>query len=303
MSFETASLLEPLGGDEPCGPELRDLSDGDQFHELASSEKPVDWGRQRDRVLSLAQGCRDLRVWIWLTRSSLSADGWTGLAAGLELIADGLDCFWDKLPPYDPEETNPRERFMGRLAALSSLGVSSSLFLPADLAKRRDVYFLSQELDTLIARTEPAPAVEQAAARIDAVLSRIGDLVRARFGPGNDPQLGFELLRGKLSLLTAKLRGAGVGAEPGQEEAPVGSSTPIRPAAQGPIGSRDDVVRTLDLVLAYYRIHEPSSPVPLLIERAKRLVPMSFVEAMRDLAPTGAKELAVIAGPADDKGK
>jgi type VI secretion system protein ImpA len=56
------------------------------------------------------------------------------------------------------------------------------------------------------------------------------------------------------------------------------------------------VLRALDQVLEYYRAHEPSSPVPLLVKRAKRLVSMSFLDAIKDLAPTGLKELQAVAG-------
>ena len=69
----------------------------------------------------------------------------------------------------------------------------------------------------------------------------------------------------------------------------------------GIIASRDDVVRALDRVLDYYRAHEPSSPVPLLVQRAKRLVPLSFLDAMRELAPAGLKELQAVAGTAEEK--
>ena len=51
------------------------------------------------------------------------------------------------------------------------------------------------------------------------------------------------------------------------------------------LDSREDVLRALDLVIDYYRRREPGSAVPLLIERARRMVPMTFMEAIGDLAP------------------
>jgi type VI secretion system protein ImpA len=54
-------------------------------------------------------------------------------------------------------------------------------------------------------------------------------------------------------------------------------------------------------VLEYYKGNEPSSPVPLLVQRAKRLVPMSFVDAMKELAPAGLKELQAVSGHTDEK--
>ncbi len=53
----------------------------------------------------------------------------------------------------------------------------------------------------------------------------------------------------------------------------------------------------LDKLITYYQQHEPSSPVPILLVRARRLVPKSFLELMEDLAPGGVAQLLVIKGP------
>jgi type VI secretion system protein ImpA len=65
----------------------------------------------------------------------------------------------------------------------------------------------------------------------------------------------------------------------------------------GEIGSRADVVRMLDKILAYYQRHEPSSPVPMLLERAKRLAPKSFFEIMEELAPESVGQINILRGP------
>ena len=49
--------------------------------------------------------------------------------------------------------------------------------------------------------------------------------------------------------------------------------------------SRQDAVRALDAVADYFRRNEPSSPIPLLIEWAKRLVAKDFLEVLADIAP------------------
>jgi type VI secretion system protein ImpA len=66
----------------------------------------------------------------------------------------------------------------------------------------------------------------------------------------------------------------------------------------GLIESREDVIRALDAVCAYYRDREPSSPLPILIERAKGLVSKDFYEIVKDLAPGGVDQLEVIRGKA-----
>jgi type VI secretion system protein ImpA len=63
------------------------------------------------------------------------------------------------------------------------------------------------------------------------------------------------------------------------------------------IRTRSDVQRTLDLLCTYYERNEPSSPVPILLKRARRLCTMSFSEIVRELTPAGTAELEVIRGP------
>ena len=76
-----------------------------------------------------------------------------------------------------------------------------------------------------------------------------------------------------------------------------GGRAPRAAAITGDVASRDDVIRMIDKILAYYQRYEPSSPVPMLLERAKRLAPMSFMEVMENLAPDSLQQLYVIRGP------
>jgi type VI secretion system protein ImpA len=71
----------------------------------------------------------------------------------------------------------------------------------------------------------------------------------------------------------------------------------------GSIGSRADVVRVLDSLCSYYAQNEPSSPIPLLLRRAQRLVPMTFLDILRDLAPGGVGEAEKIRGPEESDGR
>ncbi|HEY6881988.1 MAG TPA: type VI secretion system protein TssA [Polyangiales bacterium] len=83
------------------------------------------------------------------------------------------------------------------------------------------------------------------------------------------------------------------GAGPGTES----RSAPM--ALNGDIRSREDVMRTLDLICSYYARHEPSSPVPLLMQRAKQLVPMSFLDIVRSVASNGVGQVELLAGIVD----
>jgi type VI secretion system protein ImpA len=77
-----------------------------------------------------------------------------------------------------------------------------------------------------------------------------------------------------------------------------GGSTTMLPNR---IGSREEVVKCLDLVVDFYDRTEPSSPIPHLARRVRKMVHMDFVELMEDLAPSGLKEFRLLAGLTDSK--
>jgi type VI secretion system protein ImpA len=56
-------------------------------------------------------------------------------------------------------------------------------------------------------------------------------------------------------------------------------------------------VRLLDESIRWLRAHEPSSPVPLLLERAKRLMAKDFLEILQDLAGDSVAQAEKILAP------
>jgi type VI secretion system protein ImpA len=67
-------------------------------------------------------------------------------------------------------------------------------------------------------------------------------------------------------------------------------------ALSGEIRSREDVVRAIDKICAYYARFEPTSPLPLLLERCRRLVTSSFLDIIRDLAPDSVSQVERLSG-------
>jgi type VI secretion system protein ImpA len=76
-----------------------------------------------------------------------------------------------------------------------------------------------------------------------------------------------------------------------RSDAPADAAAGEAPAAGGgtvaigAIASRQDAIRALDAVAEFFRRNEPSSPIPMFLERAKRLVSKSFLEVLADVAP------------------
>lgn len=70
--------------------------------------------------------------------------------------------------------------------------------------------------------------------------------------------------------------------------------------APGAINSQQDVKATLDKLIAYYQKFEPSSPVPMLLARCKRLVGADFLTIIKDIAPDGQDNAKMVGGIRDD---
>jgi type VI secretion system protein ImpA len=240
-----------------------------------------------------------------LTRSSMCTDGVPGLAAGLQLIADGLERYWDVLPPQHANENDPTERYMMRLSALTQLGATHYACNLSDLQRfSRNFTDLQADLEDAVTRTPPDEAALAAANDAQQATLRIAEVFSRGFGPESDPMVNFDTINARLRNFSLVEAPSAAPEEPRPATAAAVPSAPIQrpssPTMVGAVQSRSDVIRILDLLMAYYDTHEPCSPVPLLIARAKRLVPSTFMEAMKDLAPGGLSELHRIAGIADD---
>jgi len=64
----------------------------------------------------------------------------------------------------------------------------------------------------------------------------------------------------------------------------------------GEISSRQDAIRAIVAAVLFFRKYEPSSPVPILLERARRLVSKGFMEVLEDIAPDGLAQARIVGG-------
>ncbi|HVY16861.1 MAG TPA: type VI secretion system protein TssA [Rhodopila sp.] len=93
----------------------------------------------------------------------------------------------------------------------------------------------------------------------------------------------------------AEVMDADVGAEPEvRVRASRRGGIDIRSISE--VNRRDDAIYLLELASGYFRNNEPSSPLPMLIDRARRLATMDFMDILRDIAPDGLMQAQVIAG-------
>lgn len=105
----------------------------------------------------------------------------------------------------------------------------------------------------------------------------------------------------------AKVEEAEPMVEVAAEPTPIATAPPAKhvngTAVPAQLGSRRDVERCLDLIIDFYERTEPSSPIPHLAQRMRKMVPMNFLQLMEEVAPGGIKEFRGIAGIPDEKVK
>ena len=93
-------------------------------------------------------------------------------------------------------------------------------------------------------------------------------------------------------------------ADPGAAGAPGGLATTAAHKtvgfSAGSIASRADCNRAIEEICRFLEATEPSSPVPLLLKRAQRLIDKNFIDVISDLSPDTLAAIKALAGLAKE---
>ena len=119
--------------------------------------------------------------------------------------------------------------------------------------------------------------------------------------PGQGPSLGelVTLLKKVVAALAPHVAADVVIEEetvPDQGDALSGGGVAAPVVVPGTISSPADVDKALGRIMDYYAKHEPSSPIPILLARARRLVGADFITIIQDLAPHGLENVQLVGG-------
>jgi type VI secretion system protein ImpA len=329
--LQEVSPEAPSGSDLRHDPKFRDLelaAAGKPEQRMGDSVKPAeepDWLDVKDRAVELLRRTKDLRVAVQLTRSLLRIDGAAGLNQGVSLIAGLLERYWDSVyPQLDPEDGNDPTFRLNSLANLAGLDVMVRALREMPLVTSRVLGRFSlrdmEIADGTITRSADAEGEAPDQTTISAAfteadageLKSTADAIRGALEgvtkilhivddkAGNAGSLDLGRLTSTLKSIDAIFTEQLARRSPDEGGSAAGVSggpASARGAGiSGEVASRDDVIRLLDKACDYFRRHEPSSPVPLLLERAKKLVRMDFLEIVRDMAPSGLSEVISIGG-------
>lgn len=334
--LQVLSEAEPCGPNleyDPAFFELEQAALGKpevQYGDTITPAVPPEWKVVKKQALDLLDRTRDLRVAVPLLRSLLALHGLPGFADGSQLIQSLVSMHWDSVhPQLDPDDDFDPMLRVNSLASLVDGATMLRELKEAVLVQLpglgpltlRSLEMASGELPTPEGQTAVSLATLEAGLRdADPEIAQAA-LEAATAAHDHVVELELELVRRigssqalNLDPLVRNLRrirdflGRQEGAddsvaESGEDSAAADGAAGAgavrrQPSAgiSGDIESRADVVRMLDKILAYYARHEPSSPVPMLLERAKRLAPKTFFEILEDLAPDSLDQVALIRG-------
>ncbi len=301
---------------------------------VVAAEEP-DWAGVEAKAVELLARSKDLRIASYLARAQLHTRGIDGFTAGLGLLRGLLERYWDSVyPQLDADDDNdPTVRVNSIMSLCDPATVIRDLRVTPLVQTRgfgtvtyRDIAIASGELSAGNGAgdqgLEPA-AIEAAFADCDIDtlqasqlaartalehVAGIEALVTEKVGAANAPNLEelTNVLRAIDKVLTEKVSvrvgdgevaGAGEGTASGDAGGAAGEGAGH---ASGAIRGREDVVRAIDRICEYYQRNEPSSPVPLLLRRARRLVAKDFMEILRDMVPDGVTQAETITGERSD---
>ena len=325
MAFDIEALLAPVPGPsevgenleyDPASANLERALVGKPEQQIGNTivpAEPPEWARVESLAVECLGRSKDLRFAVPLAVAAAAREGFQGFAHGTKLIRGLLDRYAPTLHPQ-LDSDDPTDATM-RVTALTGLCEPRllSVLRAAPLAQSRSVgpvTWRNIQRDGGGATMDPA-SVDAAFAEsgqdalvalVHAVRGSLADFdgIEAAFsGFHPAPDLGpvRQFLREVHGALEPRLPREEQAGDGGAEGA---SGVGGRRALAGELVSRDDVLRAIDAICKYYATHEPSSPVPILLARCKRLVTMSFIEIVKEMVPEAMGQVTLIAGKTEE---
>ena len=315
---------------------LRTQSAGGVVAGVEQEAEEPNWREVREKSLGLWQRSKDLRIGISLTLALLKTEGIPGLRDGLGLLRGLLERFWDHVyPKLDPDDNlDPLERinilqslspatvseqdpmkFMQRLAEVplcnsTQMGKFSlrdiqiakgEISLPTDeIAGVPDLSVIDAAFQDTA--TDELLATSQATEKAIEHLANITTAFSKNASQGQTPDLGnFQSVLGNIHRCVQgylSKRGYGDAVQDGAPTAGTADGEPGKAGVSltGEIRSPKEALLAIEKVCQYFDRHEPSSPVPLLLRRAQRLVSKNFIEVIQDVCPDALGQIQMLGG-------
>ena len=335
-AFDVDQLIAPISDEAPSGENLEYEPEFGEFERAGEATPDqqmgdevveghgADWSTVVKLGTALFEQTNDLRVAVLMARAAVNLQGPAGLAGGIALVRGLLENHWESVhPQLDAEDDDdPTFRVNSILPLADRDGMLHDISLMPLVSSKVVGRFNLR--DTRVAAGELAPAndedqvpdsalisaafqdvdidelqadsghIEQALEDIGRCEAIFAEQVGAANSPNVDPLVTELKAINKVYAENLAARGIGVAiaGEEGGEAAGAAGGSPI----SGDVRSREDAIRMIEKICAYYDRQEPSSPVPILLQRVKRLISMDYMEIVRELTPEAIAAVEALAG-------
>jgi type VI secretion system protein ImpA len=281
-----------------------------------------EWVEIRDEALKALTKSKDLRLLATLGTALLRTDGMPAFSETLNVASHWLETYWSQAYPLVDEDAILRRNALNcfadpmavvdalrRLPLVSSRQHGTFSLRDIDIATRQlaptegdtqadenqvNAAFGAMPLEELTGLHDSVVGAMASLRKIDATMSEAaGSEATPNFSPlqAQLARMG-QALRAQLALRPDGAPAAGV-----ESAADSGAGDGV--SAPGVVKSRQDAIRALDAVADFFKRTEPSSPIPLFLARARRLVAKDFLEVLADIAPDGVAQARVAGGLRD----
>jgi type VI secretion system protein ImpA len=327
MQIADSDFLQAISAGHPCGEDLEDtqlLASFDAyrlFGQSAPLAAQIEWRDIRDRSVEALRKSKDFRLLAHLASAVVRTDGLTDFVTTLKVAARWLEQWPNEVFPRVDDDAvlrrNALNGFADRMAIVD--GVRRAPILShAQLGplRIRDIEIATgqlapaqgetatmdqSQLEALLA-ANPAEELQSLTSQLDEALGALRFIEEAmRSQGGTQAAPNFESLATPLARTAKLLKDHLVTRSPVElaRTSPTAAPAAAAVGSVDSIRSREDAERALDAIAAFFRTNEPSSPIPLLLERAKRLVSKDFLEVLAELAPEALEPAKAASGVRD----
>jgi len=311
-------LMQPVSADDAAGPDLaydprrQEIEGAFETARLAENGEgtPPDWPAVTRSIIELSGLSKDAWLAVYLARAGAWGQDLQGVALGCAYLAAMLETWWDSIHPSLADYG-----FQGRKAACESLVGFGEFLKPlrrvALVSHQRLGQFNGEQIELFAKDGDAAENIgmfRAAIAEADAaeitrsadLLQQIRDSIRrvdtvvtakAEGDTGTNFAPTYEALDSIRNALVT-LTGIGQSSSTPEEQSSQSETAGYNgaPVASLAIDSRADVIRAMESIINYYSRHEPGSPIPIVLTRAKGWVDMDFLSILNDINPGAAGE-------------
>ena len=337
MNLAVDELIQPLSEDLPCGEDLEyddvfalmetamQWQEGQEFGDTKTDDQEPEWSVVREHALELAARTRDLRVLVNLAIALLNEKGFPGFHQALVLVNESMDQLWDNIhPQLDPDDENDPMMRMNVLQNLDDYANVHAGIRKSPLVELKGVgSFSLRDIERARGSADPEDDSGEDVADIAIITGAFGDADSEALSATADALDGsVEELGRMLEIWSVKTEGYEAPGVSGtlkalrdarsafadfapagtvvSDDSPEQDDEATAAAVPGTINNTNDVIRALERICDYYAANEPSSPIPLILNRAKGLVAKDFYEILQDVAPEGITQFDKLSGKSNN---